>query len=150
MRHWVFKGVALLAVLAVLGVLIINSKSRPACTLLRGAQTLNIKLDGLARGDVRAFCYRDAAGRQLRFLLARDSSGKLHAAFDACRQCYKYHDGYTWSHGYLICRWCGNKYRLKDMGVGKASCVPVRLASNVHGDRVTIEVKDVEAGKWLF
>jgi len=150
MRVWVFKGFALLAALAVLGVLIINSKSRPVCTLLHGANSLDISLDGLARGDVRAFCYDGPAGRKLRFLLARDSDGNIHTAFDACRRCYKYHDGYTWSHGYLICRWCGNRYRIKNISVGKASCAPVPLPSKVHGNEVTIKVKDVDAGKWLF
>lgn len=150
MRIWAFKGLVLLAGLGVLGMLIVNAKSRPACTLLHGADALHINLKGLARGDVRAYCYQDPAGQRLRFLLARDSLGNIHTAFDACRRCYKYHDGYTWSHGYLICRWCGNRYRLKNMGVGKASCVPVALASKVHGKQVTIKVKDLEAGKWLF
>lgn len=150
MRVWVFKGFALLAALAALGMLTINSKSRPACTLLQGANTLHINLDGLARGNVRAFCYDGSAGRKLRFLLARDSDGKIHSVFDACRQCYKYHEGYTWSHGYVICRWCGTRYRIKNISVGKASCAPVPLASRVHGNEVAIKVKNIEAGKWLF
>jgi uncharacterized membrane protein len=150
MRVWVFKGFLLLAGLVILCTLIINSKSRPACTLLHSASILNISLVGLARGDVRAYCYEDPAGQELRFLLARDSNGNIHTAFDACRRCYKYHDGYTWSHGYLICRWCGTRYRIKNMNVGKASCAPVPLASKVHRNDVTIKVKDVEAGKWLF
>lgn len=145
-----FKGFALLAALTVLGVLILNSKSRPACTLLHGADFLHVNVANLARGDVRAFCYDGPAGRDLRFLLARDSDGKIHSVFDACRHCYKYHEGYTWSHGYLVCRWCGNRYRIKNISVGKASCAPVPLSSTVHGNEVTIKVKNVEAGKWLF
>jgi uncharacterized membrane protein len=150
MRLSAFKVLALVIALLLVGVLAINSHSRAAYTLLRGAGTLKIQLDGLAPGDVRAFCYTDQAGRRLQFLPARDLSGKVHTAFDACRQCYKYHDGYTWVHGYLICRLYGNRYRIKNMSVGKGSCVPVRLASKTVGDQVRIKVKDVEAGRWLF
>lgn len=150
MRRWLFKGLALVAALALVGVLIADSNSRPACTMLHGTTALHISLNGLARGEVRAFCYQAPAGQRLRFLLARDSSGDIHTAFDACRQCYKYHEGFTWSHGYLICRWCGTRYKIKNMNVGKASCAPVPLASNVRGNQVTVRVKDVEAGRWLF
>lgn len=144
------KVFVFLAALVLLGVLVVDSESRPACTLVRGADTLKINLDGLLPGDVRAYCYQDPGGRKLRFLLARDSSGKIHTVFDACRQCYKYHEGYTWSHGYVICRYCGNRYRIKQMDTGKASCAPVRLPSKIADNQVTIKVKDVEAGKWLF
>jgi uncharacterized membrane protein len=144
------KVFALLGALVLVGVLVVNSESRPACTLLHGADILKIKLDGLLPGDVRAYCYEDQGGQKLRFLLARDSSGKVHTVFDACRQCYKYHEGYTWSHGYVICRFCGNRYRIKEMNAGEASCVPVRLPSKIVDDQVRIKVKDVEAGKWLF
>lgn len=150
MRLSGFKVYVLLAALLVLGVLAVDSRSGPACTLLRGADALKIDLGGLAPGEVHAFCYKDQAGRTLRFLLARDLHGKAHVVFDACQQCYKYHKGFACSHGYLICRLCGNRYRIEDMNVGKASCVPIRLRDKVVGDQVSIKVKDLEAGRWLF
>jgi uncharacterized membrane protein len=145
-----FKLFAFVAALAVLGVMLAKSFSHLPCTLLSGASTLTIRLADLAPGTVRAFCYRDRAGRQLRFLLARDSEGQVHTVFDACGQCYKFHKGYSYSHGYLICRLCGNRYPLIEMNVGKASCVPVRLNSTTERDQARINVADVKAGKWLF
>ena len=67
------------------------------------------------------------AGERLRFLLARGNDGKVRAVFDACRQCYKFHQGYDVAHGMLICRLCGNRYPIDHMTEGEASCVPVSL-----------------------
>ena len=123
---------------------------RPPCTLLSGDGTLVIPGSSLARGAVRFFCYRGPAGERLRFLLARDSGGEVHAVFDACRQCYKFHKGYTVSGGYLICRLCGNRYALREMQVGKASCVPVKLPLAQRGGMIEVKATDVRSGRSLF
>lgn len=150
MRVPVLKVLGVAAGLLVAGTLLMSRISRPACTFLSAADTLTIKLGDLAPGKVRAFCYTDEAGRKLRFLLARDSSGEVHAVFDACRQCYKFHKGYTYSHGYLICRLCGNRYPIEIASTGEASCVPVPLVHQTGRDQVMIKVADVKAGKGLF
>jgi uncharacterized membrane protein len=145
-----FKIFGVLAVLLLLAMLLTNGLSRPSCTFVNGAGTLTIKLSDLSPGTVRTFCYRSQAGEKLRFLLAKDASGQIHAVFDACRQCYNFHKGYTYSHGYLVCRLCGNRYRVEAAGIGKASCVPVPLIHQTLSDRVTVKVADLKAGKWLF
>jgi uncharacterized membrane protein len=150
-RFSAFTGLALLTGLVVVAAAATIRSSESDCTLLSAAgNVLKINLSDVASGTVRTFCYKDAAGQKLRFLLARDSNGALHAAFDACEQCYKFRKGYAYSDGYLICRVCGNRYRAKDMSVGKVSCVPAPLASKPVNGQVRIKVADVEAGKWLF
>jgi uncharacterized membrane protein len=140
----------LLAALICIGAVVLAESSRHLpCTVLRGADMLTVPLSGLSPGSVRAFCYSDETGRKLRFLLARESNGTVHGVFDACQRCYRFHKGYDWSNGYLVCRVCGTRYRVKDITVGKASCVPVPIKIRT-GDRVTINVADVKAGKWLF
>jgi uncharacterized membrane protein len=123
---------------------------RPQCTTLNGGDTLVIRGSSLVRGAVRFFCYRDRAGERLRFILARDSDGGIHAVFDACRQCYKFHKGYSVSGGYLVCRLCGNRYALKEMQAGKASCVPVKLPLAQRGDAVEVKIADLKGGRSLF
>src|SRR5690349_9756111 len=142
----VFKVVVLIVVLVAIGALLTKSMSRLPCTVLSGAGTLTIKLGELAPGTVSAFCYRDRAGQELRFLLARDSSGRVQTVFDACGQCYRFHKGYSYSSGYLVCRLCGNRYRIKEVSAGKASCVPVPLSSRTEGAEAKIKVADVKAG----
>lgn len=151
MRLSVLKVLGMLAILFIAGTLLMSRISHPACTSLSGGtDTLTVKLGDLVPGKIRAFCYTDEAGRKLRFLLARDSGGQVHAVFDACRQCYKFHKGYSYSHGYLICRLCGNRYPISAASTGAGSCVPVPLAHQTGHAQVTIKVADVEAGKWLF
>ncbi len=150
MHGSVFEVFALVAALAVIGGMLTKSLFDLPCTLLNGAGTLTIKLDDLAPDTVHAFCYRDRAGQKLRFLLARDSNGKIYTVFDACEQCYKFHKGYSVTGGYMICRVCGNRYPIAKMNIGKASCVPVPLKSKTEHDESRIKVADVKAGKWLF
>jgi uncharacterized membrane protein len=111
---------------------------------------VNIPTDTLARGQVRFYSYRGRAGEELRFILGRDSDGEVHAAMDACERCYTYHKGYISSHGYLVCKWCGNRYKLQAMESGLASCVPIKLPIQVMGQRVKIKSADLEHNRALF
>ena len=136
--------VAAVAVLAALPIL------RPRCTELRGAKMLSVSMARLESGEARLFCYRDRAGERLRFLLARGEDGKVRAVFDACRQCYKFHQGYDVAHGMLICRLCGNRYPIDHMMNGEASCVPVSLPHHDDASGVEIKVSDLKSGAPLF
>jgi hypothetical protein len=44
--------------------------------------SISIETNDLRQGDVRFFKYRDRVGDQIRFLLARDATGRIRAAFD--------------------------------------------------------------------
>ena len=120
------------------------------CIELRGTETLAVSMARLADGEAHLFCYRDRAGERLRFLLAQGDDGKVRAVFDACRQCYKFRQGYQVSHGMLICRLCGNRYPIDHMTRGEASCVPVSLAHHEDSSRVEIKVSDLKSGAALF
>jgi uncharacterized membrane protein len=112
--------------------------------------SVSIETNDLRQGDVRFFTYRDRAGDQIRFLLARDATGRTKAAFDACARCYMYHKGYASSRGALHCRFCGNRYKLEAMESGLASCVPVKLPFQMNGDTVNIKPADLERERGLF
>lgn len=124
---------------------------RPRCAEVRGSGgVLTISLARVLRGEAQRFCYRDPAGEQLRFLLARGNDGRLRSVFDACRQCFKFHQGYKIADGMLICRLCGNRYPIDHMTEGEASCVPVRLPLSESGNSARIRVSDLKRGKALF
>ena len=95
-------------------------------------------------------CYKDDAGKQLRFVLARGDDGKVRSVFDACRQCFAFHRGYRIVKGELICRVCGNHYPLDHMTEGKASCVPVSLQHEDDAGVVRIKTADLKAGHAFF
>ena len=122
----------------------------PRCARVNGESVVTASLDALTPGTARFFCYRDRAGHEVRFVLARANDGIVRAVFDACRQCYRFHKGYTVADGYLICRLCGNRYRLDQMQTGVASCQPVHLENSQHGNTVEVRVAALEQGQQLF
>ncbi len=122
----------------------------PEFTPVSANPFISIEPTELARGDIRFFTYRDRAGDQIRFLLARDSTGRIKGAIDACQRCSIYRKGYVSSHGDLVCRYCGNRYKLETMESGLASCVPVKLPFQTTGQTVTIKPADLERERGLF
>ena len=138
------------AIAAAVTAVVIVPGVRGRCVELRGSRAVTVALSRLAGGAAHLFCYRDSAGARLRFLLARGDDGKVRAVFDACRQCYTFHQGYDVAHGMLICRLCGNRYPIDHMTRGEASCVPVTLPHHEDGSKVVINVNDLEAGAGFF
>jgi uncharacterized membrane protein len=122
----------------------------PACTLAKGSDVVIVSSDDLSRGSARFFCYRDRTGHLIRFVLARGEDDAVHSVFDACRKCYRFHKGYSISQGFLICRLCGNRYKLDEMRIGLASCQPVQLENAQHGGKIEVRVAALEQGQALF
>ena len=138
------------ALTAVCLVLLLRTAHGPHFLKVEGDGVVAIQTRDFKPGSVEFYSYRDRAGAELRFLLARDSGGTLHAAMDACQRCYNHHKGYVTSHGYLVCKFCGNRYKLEAMESGLASCVPVKLPIQVTGQRVKIRSADLEHERGLF
>ena len=120
------------------------------CTMVTGNEDVTVNVSALRPGSARLFCYTDNAGRRLRFVLARGDDGKVRSVFDACRQCFSFHRGYRVVGDELICRVCGNHYRIDRMTEGKASCVPASLSHEDDSQIVHIKTADLRAGHALF
>jgi uncharacterized membrane protein len=146
-RTGVFVAAGLLALAAIFVGAI---AAGPKYTSVSANSSISIETNDLRQGDVHFFTYRDRAGDQIRFLLARDSTGRIKAAMDACQRCYMYHKGYASSRGDLLCRFCGNRYKLEAMESGLASCVPVKLPFQMTGHTVNIKPADLERERGLF
>jgi uncharacterized membrane protein len=156
MASWIAKFRETTSLLIAAGVLVVIAISYgmmargPRCTPVSANPSITIETNDLRTGDVRFFMYRDRAGDQIRFLLARDSTGRIKAPFDACQRCYKYHKGYATSGGVLLCRFCGNRYKLEAMESGLASCIPMKLPFKMTGQTVNIKAADLERERGLF
>jgi uncharacterized membrane protein len=140
-------GAAAIIAIAVLAITI--PAMRPHCTRVSGEQRVEIPIANLARDAASFFCYDDG-GQRLRFILARDNDGAVHSVLDACHQCSSSHNGYTASHGEVVCRLCGNKYPIRALEAGKASCVPLALPTRQHDGMVEVMVADLRQGRQLF
>jgi uncharacterized membrane protein len=122
----------------------------PSCTTVEGIGVVTVPTADLSRGSAKFFCYRDPAGNLLRFVLTRGDDGVVRTVFDACRQCYHYHKGFAVSDGFLICRLCGNRYKLDAVREGMASCQPVELEGVEQAGKVQVRVAALEEGRKLF
>lgn len=121
----------------------------PRYTRVAGKGSIAIAAADLERGAIRFFSYRDDAGKEIRFILGRDDAGHVQAAMDACQQCAQYRKGYTSSRGYLVCRFCGNRYRL-DAKAKPGSCAPIKLAVQDDGKTVRVDTTQLERHRSLF
>ncbi|HYL59672.1 MAG TPA: Fe-S-containing protein [Candidatus Acidoferrales bacterium] len=148
MRFSKFKLLSALALTVGAALLIFSASS--TCTSVAGSGIVSVDVSALARGSARMFCYNDDAGKKLRFVLARGADGKVRSVFDACRQCFTFHRGYQVAGGELICRVCGNHYRIDRMTEGKASCVPASLPHEDASGAVKIKTADLRSGAALF
>src|SRR5258707_12436287 len=120
------------------------------CTTVNGSTDVAVNVSALGPGSARLFCYTDDAGKRLRFVLARGDDGKVRSVFDACRQCFTFHRGYRVVGGDLICRVCGNHYRIDRMAERKASWVPASLPHEDDSSTIRIKTADLRAGHALF
>jgi uncharacterized membrane protein len=137
------------AVLATgVGFLVFTSTSN--CRIVTGQDQVSVNVAAMRPGSAQLFCYTDDAGKKLRFVLARGTDGKIRSVFDACRQCFTFHRGYQVVGGELICRVCGNHYRIDRMTEGKASCVPASLPHQDGSSTIRIRTADLRAGHALF
>jgi len=147
-RTWPLVVIGALTAACLIGFLTVAQS--PRFIQVAGDDVVGIQTSDLKPGSVKFYSYRDRAGAELRFLLARDSDGVLHAAMDACQRCYGYHKGYVTSDGYLVCKFCGNRYRLADMSRGLASCVPVKLSFKTDRQTAKITTSELEHNRHLF
>jgi hypothetical protein len=65
------------AVLVVVAISVAVMARGPQFTPVSANPSVRIETNDLRPGDVRFFTYRDRAGDQIRFLLARDSTGQI-------------------------------------------------------------------------
>jgi len=148
MRFSRFKILGGAALAAAVGFLIFTSTSN--CRMVTGRDDVSVNVAAMRPGSAQLFCYTDDAGKSLRFVLARGTDGKIRSVFDACRQCFTFHRGYQVVGGELICRVCGNHYRIDRMTEGKASCVPASLPHEDASGTVRIRTADLRTGHAFF
>lgn len=137
------------AVASVAGFIVAGPMAGPRFIKVKETTALRIPLADIAPGTGRFYSLKDS-GRELRFVLARGGDGKVRSVFDACGQCYRYRKGFTIVGHELICRLCGNRYPIDHMMIGKASCAPVAISSQVKDGYVVVKIENVKKGSWLF
>lgn len=111
---------------------------------------VRVDTTGLRNGSGAFFTYRTAAGGTVEFIVYRDSLGTPRVVLDACRNCFRWRQGYSLEDGYLTCRKCGERFHIDSFEGGRASCAPIPLPVIIAGGETCVPVRDLELAQKYF
>jgi uncharacterized membrane protein len=122
------------------------------CVSVTGASdTVLLNVDPLARGTAEKYCWKlPDRPKTVRFIVARQSDGAINVVLDACRVCYLNNLGYRRTRGGLACRFCGNRYSIDSLNIGRMSCLPFKLPFELDRGLVKIKISDLKANAGFF
>ena len=110
---------------------------------------LALDVSQLSVGQANFYRFLNYGNQEVKFFLARDLHGEIHAAFDANEICYKTKRGYRHEGEWVVCNKCDKAFRVVGVNEGGGGCKPVPLKHQVAGDQVILQERDVLAG-WRF
>lgn len=111
-------------------------------------QSVVIPLASLKPGELMFYTYEDKGRKISFFVFSHD--GAVHSFFDACDSCYPEKKGYRAEQGAIVCRACGERYRIENIKDGFGSCFPVRLPGETVGDSYRIAVGSITERGYMF
>lgn len=151
-RRFALPLTAIAAMMAAIAALAWWSLPSHRCIAVNGdSAALLLNVDGIARGTAQKYCWRTPdSARTVRFIVARRSDDVITVVLDACRVCYLNALGYRFSRGGLICRFCGNRYSIDSLSIGRASCLPFKLPYRIDRGLLRISTSDLKASAGFF
>jgi uncharacterized membrane protein len=114
------------------------------------ADAVFVPLTRIVPGSGRFFSYRPAGGGRTDFLVYRESTGEPRAVLNACREFYRWKQGYALEGDRVVCRKCGMAFRFDVLAQGTGSCMPVPLSTRVEAGRLRVPVEELDAGARYF
>ena len=145
---------AVAVVLAAYGPSLSFTKERPSATAL--AIDIEAGLGAVPLSEIsesaRWYSYNSSESGEVRIFIVKDSSGGTRAAFDACDVCYGAGKGYAQRGGEMVCRNCGMRFPISGLGELNSGdgCWPSNLNYAIRGDRIEIQLADLDAKAWMF
>lgn len=111
---------------------------------------LQIALAEVSDGKVHHYQVKADDGTMVTFFVLKSKDGVVRAAIDACDVCYKAGKGYFQDGDFMVCENCGQKFASNRINVVKGGCNPAPLNRVVKGDKLVIDMKDINANKWYM
>jgi hypothetical protein len=127
-----------------------SKDAAPKVLEVAGPGTVDIPLT-MINSTLKKFTY-EIGGKKVRFLAVLGSDGMPRTAIDGCDSCGT-SQGYGQAGQDLVCRVCGQHFRIDDLGTGNVlggGCMPIFLPNKVVGDRLTVKKADLEANANRF
>ena len=111
---------------------------------------IEIPVDGISDGKAHHFQVKSDDGTMVSFFVLKSADGVLRAAIDACDVCYRSGLGYYQEGDFMVCKNCGQKFASNKINEIKGGCNPAPLNRSLAGDKLVIEMKDINMNSWYM
>lgn len=111
---------------------------------------VEIPVAGISDGKAHFFKVKADDGTMVTFFVLKSSDGVLRAAIDSCDVCYRSGLGYYQDGDNMICKNCGQKFASAKINVIKGGCNPAPLTRNTVGDKLVIQMRDINTNSWYM
>ena len=111
---------------------------------------LEIPVAGISDGKAHHFKVKASDGTMVTFFVLKSADGILRAAIDACDVCYRSGLGYYQEGDNMVCKNCGQKFASNKINVIKGGCNPAPLSRTVEGDKLVIQMRDINMNSWYM
>ncbi len=111
---------------------------------------LEIPVAGISDNKAHHFKVKADDGTMVTFFVLKSADGILRAAIDACDVCYRSGLGYYQEGDNMVCKNCGQKFASNKINVIKGGCNPAPLNRIVAGDKLVIQMRDVNMNSWYM
>jgi len=111
---------------------------------------LEIPISGINDGKAHHFQVKSDDGTMVTFFVLKSADGVLRAAIDSCDVCYRSGLGYYQEGDNMVCKNCGQKFTSNKINVIKGGCNPAPLNRAVVGDKLVINMRDINMNTWYM
>ena len=111
---------------------------------------LEIPVADINDGKAHHFQVKSDDGTMVTFFVLKSADGVIRAAIDACDVCYRSGLGYYQEGDNMVCKNCGQKFASNKINVIKGGCNPAPLDRVVAGDKLVIQMKDININSWYM
>jgi uncharacterized membrane protein len=111
---------------------------------------LEIPVADINDGKAHHFQVKSDDGTMVTFFVLKSADGVIRAAIDACDVCYRSGLGYYQEGDNMVCKNCGQKFASNKINVIKGGCNPAPLDRTVSGDKLVIQMKDINMNSWYM
>jgi uncharacterized membrane protein len=111
---------------------------------------LEIPVASINDGKAHHFQVKADDGTIVTFFVLKSADGVLRAAIDACDVCYRSGLGYYQEGDKMVCKNCGQKFASNKINVIKGGCNPAPLNREVVGEKLVIQMRDVNMNSWYM
>ncbi len=111
---------------------------------------IEIPVADINDGKAHHFQVKSDDGTMVTFFVLKSADGVIRAAIDACDVCYRSGLGYYQEGDNMVCKNCGQKFASNKINVIKGGCNPAPLDRTVSGDKLVIQMKDINMNSWYM